>query len=179
MALASKLVGGIAGAWLLAAVAASGQAVDPPPSLRFALDSRVEWITPVLVRVHYELTNVTSAPLYVAQFPGPAASVSCRTASGGIGGSAGGAWSHDGTLARKYYIQIAPGEALMGHHVVQMPAACVADVQILAVFQAEDSAAWGLTLARGSRFFAEPLSVDLAGRPKAASAAPRKKRARG
>ena len=114
----SKLVGGIAGAWLLASVAAGGQAIDPPPSLRFALDSRVEWITPVLVRVHYELTNVTSAPLYVAQVPGPAASVSCRTASGGIGGSAGGAWSHDGTLARKYYIQIASGEARY-HQVVR------------------------------------------------------------
>ena len=49
----------------------------------------------------------------------------------------------------------------MGSQVVQIPTACRRDVTISAVFQAEDSEAWGLPLARGSRFFAEPLKIDL------------------
>jgi len=139
--------------------------VTPAPALEFRLGPSVRWIGPTLLEVSYELANTGSDAVYVAQFPGPALAISCATAEGGgIGATAGGAWSRDGTLARKYYIRIAPGEALLGSRVVEVPPACVREASVSGVYQTEDAPAWDLPIAPGNRFVAAPLAIDLAQR---------------
>ncbi len=154
---------------LVAALAGSAiapQAADRgATALAFRLEPSVEWIGPALLKVGFELANPSDAAVYVAQFPGPSLSISCATEQGGIGAAAGGAWSNDGTLARKYYIRIGPGEALLGTAVVEVPLDCVRDVRVFGVYQAEDSPAWDLPLAAGRRFTATPLAIDIARRP--------------
>jgi hypothetical protein len=115
--------------------------------------------------VQYELVNVSGANVHVAQFPGPSVIATCETEHGGVGGAAGGAWSKDGTLARKYYLQLAPGEALMGEAIATVAPECRRNLQALGVFQMEDSNDWGLAIP-GRRIAANPLPVAIESRPR-------------
>ena len=136
-----------------------------PSPLRFVLGPDPRWLTPQQLVVHYELVNVSDASVYVNQFPGPSVLAGCETETGGIGGAAGGAWAVDGgQLARKYYLQLAPGEALMGEAVATVSPDCRRNLQIMGVYQMEDANDYGFAIP-GRRITADPLPVPIEKRP--------------
>lgn len=145
--------------WLVGACAA-GEA--PDAGLVFSLDTNVRWLSPTLVEVPYSLKNAGRRSAHVVQVPGPSLVPTCVTATGVIGGSPLGGWSDDdgGLRARELFVQLAPGEAVRGRHVVVVPPECSADLEILGAFQA----ARGFVNDRPSvtgRFQAAPLPLAL------------------
>jgi hypothetical protein len=154
--LVKRLVAGLA-----LTLAIGGPAHAEGVALAFRILEPARWLSNEWLVVRYELENVTSAPAYIAQHPGVSMIVACTTDQGITGGVPGGAWSSDGQLARKYFIRLEPGEALMGEKTVEVPVECRSGIKVLGVYQSELGDAWGLAVP-GQRFYATPIPVTRA-----------------
>ncbi len=72
-----------------------------------------------LVGVHFELENRGKEPVYICQWPGIAFGGAWSTADGETQGFGPGSPSSR-PLSRKYFIELKPGEALLGHGTVRV-----------------------------------------------------------
>lgn len=80
------------------------------------------------VYIHWELVNESDAPVYVCQWPGPAFGSTWEEPDGIVKGHVPG-YPHTRKLTRKYFVELKPGEALMGltrYHVHPTPTGTLA-----------------------------------------------------
>jgi hypothetical protein len=86
----------------------------------------VQWVEPDLLLVSFALRNTGTKPVVVAQLPGVNLDISCSTEDGGFTGRFGGvACVWDGA-----FLELGPGDALLGKDVVKVPEECFADITV-------------------------------------------------
>ncbi len=139
----------------------------PEPSLELELVTD-QWLKPDLILVSFELRNTGTEPVVVAQRPGVLLDVSCPTDAAGAmagiiqGGVACGPERPE--LGR--FVELRPGEALLGEKVVRAPKECVGDVTVTGRFEALSARGWDLA-AHMTKLSSKPIN---AGPPEAGEA---------
>jgi hypothetical protein len=119
----------------------------PGPTLELVSGTTYEWLKSDLLLVSFELRNTGTESVVVAQRPGLLLSMSCRTEDGSCGLMPGGmACSTPAGLARGTFLELGPGEALLGEKVLRIPedCECVGDITVTGVFEALSAKGWDL-----------------------------------
>ena len=129
---------------------------DPEPTLELVIGPGYEWLAPGLLRVSFELRNIGTEPLVVAQFPGLFFDVDCSTGEDGIFGSVFGGIACAGP---GNFLELGPGEALLGEKVERVPEECVRNITVEGVFDTATAEARDLP-ARRKRIRSQSLHVD-------------------
>lgn len=128
----------------------------PAPSLELVLGPDSEWVAPELLLVSFALRNTGMDPVVVAQRPGLFLSMLCITQSEGIdGGAFGGVACSQGEA----FVELKPGQALLGKEVVKIPKECARSIEVTGDFQTFAAESWdsapdGVTVA------SKPLVID-------------------
>jgi len=127
----------------------------PAPSLELVLGPDSEWVAPELLLVSFALRNTGTDPVVVAQRPGVFLSMLCITKSGGI---AGGAFGGVACSQGEAFVELKPGQALLGKEVVKIPEECAKSIEVTGDFQTFAAESWdsapdGVTIA------AKPLVI--------------------
>jgi hypothetical protein len=128
----------------------------PAPSLELVLGSDSEWVAPELILVSFALRNTGTAPIVVAQRPGIFLSMLCITHSGGIAGGALGSVACSGGEA---FLELKPGQALLGKEVVKIPEECARSIEVTGDFQTFAAESWDVA-PDGVTIAAKPLVVE-------------------
>jgi hypothetical protein len=130
--------------------------VPPAPSLELVLGSDSEWVAPELLLVSFALRNTGRDPVVVAQRPGIFLSMLCITQSGGI---AGGAFGGVACSQGEAFVELKPGQALLGKEVVKIPEECARSIEVTGNFQTFAAESWDVAphdVTIGSK----PLVID-------------------
>ena len=103
---------------LLAGFAVKAQAADtvhePPSPLEFRIAvEKGDYWSPEWVYIAWELRNVSNSAVYVCQWPGPAFSHGWEYPEGVFNGTVPG-YPHSPKLSRKFFVELKPGEAILG-----------------------------------------------------------------
>lgn len=112
-----------------------------------------QWVKPDLLLVSYALRNTGTKSVIVAQRPGVTLSMTCLAQDGGMifGGVGGVACVSDGD-----FLELKPGQALLGKEVVEVPEGCARDIAVTGDFRTLSAEAWDL-LARRITYRSKPL----------------------
>jgi hypothetical protein len=120
----------------------------PDPTLELVSGTTYEWLESRLLLVSFELRNTGTEPVVVAQRPGVLLGMSCATKGDGWCGSMPGgvACTTPEGLARGTFLELGPGEALLGEKVLRIPeeCECVGDITVTGVFEALSAKGWDL-----------------------------------
>src|SRR6185312_3170524 len=104
----------------------------PAPSLELVLGPDSEWVAPELLLVSFALRNTGMDPVIVAQRPGLFLSMLCITQSEGIdGGAFGGVACSQGEA----FVELKPGQALLGKEIVKIPKECARSIEVTGELQ--------------------------------------------
>lgn len=113
-------------------------------SLSFTLGPASRWLSRDILSVAYTVSNHGTEGQYLGQHPGASAWLSCSLKGGGMIGSAGpGAHSEDGSLPRRYFLRLAPGEALLGEVTVRVPVECLQVITLSGAYESSADNAHG------------------------------------
>jgi hypothetical protein len=128
---------------------------SPKPSLELELGTDPEWVKPDLLLVSFTLRNTGTKPLVIAQRPGASFSMFCLTEDGGfILGDLGSVACTGGA-----FLELGPGEALLGKDVVNVPEECTKDITVEGEFETERAEPWDLP-AHFAIIQSKPLVID-------------------
>ena len=110
------------------------------------------------VRVRYELENTGVSPVYVCQWPGLAFYVGWQRPNG-VQQGLGPGYPSSQTPARKYFIEIKPGEALLGSEWLDGLRAVPAEIKLRGEFRSGQSGEkYGLHTWEGT-VLSEPVTL--------------------
>ncbi|HXO22390.1 MAG TPA: hypothetical protein VOA87_20915 [Thermoanaerobaculia bacterium] len=137
------------------AATAQRSEAPPAPPLELTLGPGAQWVEPDLLLVPFELRNAGAEPVVVAQRPGVFLGMSCLTEDGARGMIPGGvACSLGGS-----FLELGPGEALMGEKAVRIPDDCVNGITVDGFFQALYAGDWDLP-AHEARIRSKPFEIS-------------------
>lgn len=131
---------------------------EPEPTLELVVGPDFQWMEPDLLRISFELRNTGTEPLVVAQRPGLFLGLSCLTENGARGIIPGGIACGLRGAAGDSFLELRPGEALLGEKVVKAPEECVGDITVWGEFQTLTADAWDLP-AREARIVSKRLLI--------------------
>jgi hypothetical protein len=127
------------------------------PTLELVVGPDFRWVKPDLLLVSFELRNIGTKSVVVAQRPGFFLGMSCSTEDGGGRGSVPGGVAC-GMGSRGSFLELGPEDALLGEKVVDIPEDCVRDITVWGEYQTLTANAWDLP-ARKARINSEPFLI--------------------
>jgi hypothetical protein len=131
----------------------------PGPSLELELGPAVFFVKPDLLLVSFALRNQGTESVIIAQRPGVSLDATCLTEGGAPGIAMSAVTGVACGREEASFLELAPGETLLGKEVVNVPEKCVGEITVKGEFQTLTATAWDLPVHKAS-IISKPISIS-------------------